>query len=310
MDLVTFLVGTGVLLISGDLLVRGAIDLSVKMSVSPMVIGLTVIAFGTSAPELLVGVQATWSGFSGLALGNIVGSNIANTLLILGVAALIFSVRSTDDRLIENYLFMLSATVLFTIFALNGGIQFWKGLFLVIFFVYFIGRAAFQNQSVSKEIKKLDIDLPQNLLVSWKLVLFFITGFLGLPLGANLLINGATGFAESVGISDEIIGLTIVAVGTSLPELAASISAAYRREVNLLIGNVIGSNMFNILGIGGLVAMISPLNSSQDLGATSFFAMCMSVLILAPFIIWRKAINRLVGIGFLLLYVTYILTII
>jgi cation:H+ antiporter len=152
--------------------------------------------------------------------------------------------------------------------------------------------------------------LPQNLLVSWKLVLFFITGFLGLPLGANLLINGATGFAESVGISDEIIGLTIVAVGTSLPELSASISAAYRREVNLLIGNVIGSNMFNILGIGGLVAMISPLNSSQDLGATSFFAMCMSVLILAPFIIWRKAINRLVGIGFLLLYVTYILTII
>lgn len=306
MDVIFFICGTAILLVSGDLLVRAAIDVSIKMNVSPMVVGLTVIAFGTSAPELFIGIQATLNGFGGLAIGNIVGSNITNILLILGIPALVMAVKSSDKSLIKNYCYMLSATFIFIVFLLRGAIDFWQGLFLLLFLFVFIFMVIIDSSVTKYNRATIEPDLEIKTLQPWKQITFLALGFVGLPFGAELLITGVTSFAEYIGISEEVIGLTVVAVGTSLPELATSVSAAYRREVNLLLGNVIGSNMFNILGIAGAAALISPLYLSDKIEIISLTALTVVSIILAPFIIWRKEITRFIGIIFLLIYAAYI----
>ena len=306
MDVIFFICGTAILLVSGDLLVRAAIDVSIKMNVSPMVVGLTVIAFGTSAPELFIGIQATLNGFGGLAIGNIVGSNITNILLILGIPALVMAVKSSDKSLIKNYYYMLSATFIFIVFLLRGAIDFWQGLFLLLFLFVFIFMVIIDSSVTKYNRATIEPDLEIKTLQPWKQITFLALGFVGLPFGAELLITGVTSFAEYIGISEEVIGLTVVAVGTSLPELATSVSAAYRREVNLLLGNVIGSNMFNILGIAGAAALISPLYLSDKIEIISLTALTVVSIILAPFIIWRKEITRFIGIIFLLIYAAYI----
>ena len=305
MDLILFIVGTAILLVSGDLLVRAAIGISFKMKISPMVVGLTVIAFGTSAPELLVGIQATWSGYGGLALGNIIGSNIANVFLILGVPALILAVNNSDKELIKNYYFMLATTAVFILFLLLGEITFWHGVFLILFLILFIAQAVFYKTKSKESFMHKEIDPEIKPLNNWRLLILLAVGFVGLPSGANLLIKSATNFAQNFGVSEEVIGLTVVAVGTSLPELATSIAAACRREVNLLLGNVIGSNMFNILGIAGAASLIAPLQLTDKIQLLSITALVVSTVVLAPIIVWDKSITRVIGIIFLLMYAGY-----
>ena len=307
MDLIFFIFGTAILVFSGDLLVRAAVDLSLKMAISPMIVGLTVIAFGTSAPELLVGVQATWNGFGGLALGNIIGSNVTNVLLILGVPSLIVAVKSSDKGLIQNYFYMLSATLLFSVFLFFGEINFWQGIFLVFLLILFILQALFYNKHSKENLIATEVDKERNNLNSWTLIAFWIFGFIGLPLGAHIVITSAVKLAESIGVSHEVIGLTVVAIGTSLPELATSVAAAYRRQINLLLGNVIGSNMFNILGIAGAAALIGPLQLTDKVGVTSLASLLASSLILSPFIIYQKSIKRGIGVLFLVIYLIYII---
>ena len=305
MNLISFICGIVILLVSGDLLVRAAIDMSIKMKMSPMIIGLTVVAFGTSAPELLVGVEATWNGYTGLALGNIIGSNITNVLLILGVPALIIAIKNDDRELIKNYYFMLVATAVFISFLVLDEIKFWHGISLILFLILFIVQAIFYNIGSKTNMTFEKTDPERKNLNMWMLLTFSAIGFLGLPVGAKILIISATNFAETFGVSEEVIGLTVVAVGTSLPELATSIVAAYRREVNLLLGNVIGSNMFNILGIAGTAALIAPLQLTDQIEFLSLTALILSSIVLAPIIIWNKSISRLIGIIFLLIYACY-----
>ncbi len=307
MDLIFFVFGTAILLFSGDLLVRAAVDVSLKMSISPTIVGLTVIAFGTSAPELLVGVQATWNGFGGLALGNIIGSNITNILLILGMPALIMAVKSTDNGLIQNYYYMLIATLIFISFLLFGGLYRWQGSLLILLLCLFVFQAIFYNSKAPNNLKPSELNQEPKDLKFWIIALFLIFGFVGLPVGATIVIVSATNFAESIGVSDEVIGLTVVAIGTSLPELATSVAAAYRKEVNLLLGNVIGSNMFNILGIAGAAALIAPLRLTNETEFTSLTALLISGIILAPFIILKKAITRFIGTIFICMYLAYII---
>ena len=307
MDLILFIFGTAILLVSGDLLVRAAIGISFKLKISPMVVGLTVIAFGTSAPELLVGIQATWNGYGGLALGNIIGSNIANVFLILGVPALILALNNSDKELIKNYYCMLAATAVFILFLLLGEIAFWHGVFLNLFLVLFIAQAIFYKTELKESFTHKEIDPERKPLNNWRLLILLAIGFVGLPSGANLLIKSATNFAQNFGVSEEVIGLTVVAVGTSLPELATSIAAASRRKVNLLLGNVIGSNMFNILGIAGTASLIAPLKLTDKIELSSVTALVVSTVVLAPIIIWNKSITRVIGIIFLLMYAGYTL---
>ncbi len=306
MDLIFFIFGTILLMFSGDMLVRAAVDISLKMAVSPMIVGLTVIAFGTSAPELLVGIQATWNGFEGLALGNIIGSNITNVLLILGTPALIMAVKSSDNALIWNYYYMLLATLLFTAFLFFGEINFWQGLFLILLLVLFVLQAILSSSYSKENCSNHELTPESKKLNSWILGVFLLAGFVGLPLGANVLITSATSIAVNIGVSEEVIGLTVVAIGTSLPELATSIAAAFRREVNLLFGNVIGSNMFNILGIAGAAAIISPLQLTDRIEGLSLTALLLTSVCLAPFIIFKKSINRFIGFIFILFYMIYL----
>ena len=307
MDVILFIVGTAILLTSGDLLVRAAISISIKLKISPMVVGLTVIAFGTSAPELLVGIQATWNGYGGLAIGNIIGSNIANVFLILGVPALILAIDNSDKELIKNYYFMLAAVSLFVLFLLFGEIGFWQGALLIVFLILFLVQAILYKTGSKESLGYKAIDTEKESLDKWRLIVFLVVGFVGLPLGAKILITSATNFAENYGVSEEVIGLTVVAVGTSLPELATAIAAAYRRETNLLLGNVIGSNIFNILGIAGIASLIHPLQLTDKIELSSVGALLISSIVLAPIIIWYKSITRIIGIIFLLMYAGYML---
>lgn len=272
-----------------------------------MVVGLTVIAFGTSAPELLVGIQATWNGHGGLAIGNIIGSNIANVFLILGVPALILAIDNSDKELVKNYYFMLAAVSLFVLFLLFGEIGFWQGVLLIIFLILFLVQAIFYKTGSRESLGYEAIDTEKESLDRWRLIIFLVVGFVGLPLGAKILITSATNFAENYGVSEEVIGLTVVAVGTSLPELATAIAAAYRREVNLLLGNVIGSNIFNILCIAGIASLIHPLQLTDKIELSSVGTLIVSSIVLAPIIIWYKSITRIIGIIFLLMYVGYML---
>ena len=307
MDVIFFIVGTAILLTSGDFLVRAAISISNKLKISPMVIGLTVIAFGTSAPELLVGIQATWNGYGGLAIGNIIGSNIANVFLILGVPALILAIDNSDKELVKNYYFMLAAVSLFVLFLLFGEIGFWQGVLLIIFLILFLVQAIFYKTGSRESLGYEAIDTEKESLDRWRLIIFLVVGFVGLPLGAKILITSATNFAENYGVSEEVIGLTVVAVGTSLPELATAIAAAYRREANLLLGNVIGSNIFNILGIAGIASLIHPLQLTDKIELSSVGTLIASSIVLSPIIIWYKSITRIIGIIFLLMYAGYML---
>jgi len=308
MDVIFFIVGTAILLTSGDFLVRAAISISNKLKISPMVVGLTVIAFGTSAPELLVGIQATWNGHGGLAIGNIIGSNIANVFLILGVPALILAIDNSDKELVKNYYFMLAAVSLFVLFLLFGEIGFWQGVLLIIFLILFLVQAIFYKTGSRESLGYEAIDTEKESLDRWRLIIFLVVGFVGLPLGAKILITSATNFAENYGVSEEVIGLTVVAVGTSLPELATAIAAAYRREANLLLGNVIGSNIFNILCIAGIASLIHPLQLTDKIELSSVGTLIVSSIVLAPIIIWYKSITRIIGIIFLLMYAGYMLT--
>ena len=307
MDVILFIVGTAILLTSGDFLVRAAVSISIKLKISPMVVGLTVIAFGTSVPELLVGIQATWNGYGGLAIGNIIGSNIANVFLILGVPALILAIDNSDKELIKNYYFMLAAVSIFVLFLLFGEIGFWQGVLLIVFLILFLVQAILYKTGSKESLGYEAIDTEKESLDKWRLIVFLVVGFVGLPLGAKILITSATNFAENYGVSEEVIGLTVVAVGTSLPELATAIAAAYRREANLLLGNVIGSNIFNILGIAGIASLIHPLQLTDKIELSSVGTLIVSSIVLAPIIIWYKSITRIIGIIFLLMYAGYML---
>ena len=306
MNLFLLLSGIIILLVSGDFLVRAAVVLSTKLAVQPLIIGLTVVAFGTSAPELIVAIQATLNELGTLALGNIIGSNIANTFLVLGFPALITLIQSDDTNIQSNYFFMLGSTLLFIIVLLIGELHFWNGailLLLNIYFVFWVIKIAKANNETSStpEFNGMEKNLK-----AWKLIIYFVLGVGGLPLGANILIKGSTGLAVDFGISNELIGLSIVAVGTSLPELATSISSAFRKQAGLLLGNVIGSNMFNLLGVAGTAALFGTLNMDSELKSISLLVLFFSAIILFPFIKNYIRLNRIFGFSFLLVYLAYL----
>jgi cation:H+ antiporter len=202
---------------------------------------------------------------------------------------------------------MLAAVSLFVLFLLFGEIGFWQGVLLIGFLILFLAQAILYKTGSKESLGYEAIDTEKESLDKWRLIVFLVVGFVGLPLGAKILITSATNFAENYGVSEEVIGLTVVAVGTSLPELATAIAASYRREANLLLGNVIGSNIFNILGIAGIASLIHPLQLTDKIELSSVGALLISSIVLAPIIIWYKSITRIIGIIFLLMYAGYML---
>ncbi len=298
--------GLVVLLIAGDMLVRGAVNLALRLGIPALLVGMTVVAFGTSAPELLVSVQANIEGAGGLALGNVVGSNIANILLVMGAPALIAAVAVGRD-ITRDYVLMIGATLLFIAVAMTGQIGTWQSLVLLGAFSLFMvdsirrGLQARAGAADDEEVEGADPAISKA-----KIGLFVLLGIIGLPVGAQMLVTGAVDVAEALGVSDVLIGLTIVAVGTSLPELATTLMAAIRREGGVALGNVVGSNLFNLLFILGVAGLFGTMTIPEQMQRVDLWVMLGASLLLAPFI-WRSMpIGRLVGVAFILAYAVYV----
>ena len=300
--------GLGLLLVAGDLLVKGAVNLSLRLGIPALIVSLTVVAFGTSAPELLVSVQAILRGSPGIALGNVVGSNTANVLLVLGLPAVISRIAAgTGSR--KSYLQMLAATALFVALCFLGPLTWWHGLILLAALAAMLVWAArtamaHRESGAVEEVEGADPDLP-----GWKIAALLIAGLIGLPLGAELLIRGATDIASAFGLSDEMIGLTLVALGTSLPELATTIVAAWRRHTDVVMGNVIGSNMFNLLGIIGVAVLVGPIPVDPQMLRFDLWVMAAAALVLAPFVLRGWALGRRWGAVLSALYVAYVVVV-
>ncbi len=259
MTYLLFTLGLAMLFFGGEALVRGASSVARHFHLSPMVIGLTIVGFGTSAPELLVSLQAALEGQPEIAIGNVVGSNIANILLILGVSALIAPLIIPARKMWRDLAFMLAATFILWGMLLGDEISRGYGALLFLGLLVFLGSTFFFGKIEPEP------DQPEeNQLKAWA---FTLGGLVVLVIGARFLVNSAVEIATTFGISQAVIGLTIVAVGTSLPELATSVIAAYRKQTEIAVGNIVGSNVFNIFGILGITALVSPIPADPRFAA-------------------------------------------
>lgn len=311
MDFIYVALGLVILVFAGDALVRGAISLSQKLGVPPFIVSLTIVAIGTSAPEMLVAINAVLEGAPGIAVGNIVGSNIANVLLVLGLPALLFGISTADHQPIQNFLQMIFATAIFAIFAFTAPITWPGGLVLLGIYLSFIGysiHSARRTQTVPGALLQDGIEVEGGDSNSpwWQTGGLVALGLVGLPLGAKLLVGGATHIALSYGVSETVIGLTLVAVGTSLPELATTITAAMRRHTEVVLGSVIGSNITNLLAIVGIAALFGDIPVVPAILRFDLWVLIASSLMLTPFVFFRINITRGWGALFTVIYVAYI----
>ena len=304
--------GLVILLLAGDSLVKGAVNLSLRLGVPALIVSLTIVAFGTSAPELLISISAVLDDAPGIALGNVVGSNTANILLVLGIPALLATMHTSYCRTGKTYLFMLGASVLFIALAFRGtfdvlsAVILLTGLAALLFDMFRDAMnhkrdAAEADADGEEELEGADPDLPW-----WRIIVFLILGLVGLPLGANLLVENATIIARIYGVSDTVIGLTLVAVGTSLPELATTVMAAMRKQADVALGNVIGSNMFNLLAIIGIAALVGPIPVDPAFLRFDLWVMLAASLLLIPFVFMRQDITRIWGVVLTALYLVYL----
>ncbi len=308
MDLVLALAGLALLLVAGDLLVRGAVALSLRLGIPALVVGLTVVAFGTSAPELLVSVQAVLRDAPAIAVGNVVGSNIANILLVLGLPALIAAVDPREHDTRRSYLMMLAASVLLIALCFLGPLHLWHAAVLLVLFGLMLAdmaRDAYRGRvAIPEEVQEAEGRAPLS-----RILLLLALGLIGLPLGADLLVDGAVGIATSFGVSEAVIGLTLVAVGTSLPELATTVMAAIRSRIDVAFGNVIGSNLFNILFILGVTSLFGPVPIDPVFLQRDLWVMLAASLVILPVVFRGWRVNRLGGVALLAGYgaFTYLL---
>ncbi|MCK8464330.1 calcium/sodium antiporter [Aliiroseovarius sp. S1339] len=322
MDLIYAALGLVILLLAGDSLVRGAVNLSLRLGVPALIVSLTIVAFGTSAPELLISVQAIARGVPGLAMGNVVGSNTANILLVLGIPALISGLSTATCDTKKSYLQMLGATVLFIALCMGGVITWVHGLVLLAALGLMLSsafRVAMSHRRTvnaaasfavaddascdgEEEVEGADPDMPW-----WKVILFLVLGLIGLPLGADLLVDASTNIARHFGVSETVIGLTLVALGTSLPELATTVMAALRNQAEVALGNVIGSNMFNLLAIIGIASLVGPIPVDAEILRFDLWVMLGASVLLAPFVFLKWHMGRVWGVVLSTLYVVYVM---
>jgi cation:H+ antiporter len=290
------------LFLGGEALVRGSVSIAHKMSISPFVIGLTVVGFGTSTPELLVSVQAALKGVPDIAIGNIVGSNIANVLLIVGVTALVWPIHVAGSALRRDTTIMiLSALALVPLFAM-GEIGRVAGLTLVAGLIAYLVWTFLKPQQDTPDDDAEATAMP--ILTS---LLWVALGLVALLFGARFLVDGAVSVAQDFGVSEAFIGLTIVAIGTSLPELATSLIAAFRHQSDIAIGNIVGSNIFNVLGILGVTSMVAPIPVAPRFLTFDLPIMIVVSIVLTGLLLLHQKIGRRTGAVMLLAYCAYLL---
>lgn len=312
--------GLLILLLAGDALVKGAVNLSLRVGIPALIVSLTIVAFGTSAPELLISVNAVLDDKPGLALGNVVGSNTANILLVLGIPAILSVLHTSHFETRKTYNFMIAGSVLFIALAFRGTFDWISGLILLaaLFYVLFDAfrdarnhRRAANGAAVAlaakseEDVEGADPDMPW-----WQIIVFLVLGLVGLPLGADLLVDNASIIAAQYGVSETVIGLTLVALGTSLPELATTVMAALRKQADVALGNVIGSNMFNLLAIIGIATLVGEIPVDRSFLIFDLWVMLAASLLIIPFVYFKRDITQIWGIALTALYLVYVVVVI
>ncbi len=311
LNILYIILGFVLLMKGGDFLIDGAVAIAQRAKLSAMVIGITVVGFGTSMPELLVSTQAAWIGSSGLAIGNVAGSNIANVALILGVTALICPLPSQRKMMRIDLPFMLFAMLLFIGFSFTGAIDRWMGILMVLLLVGFITWEVRDSRKTMKQELEEEVKPSMPL---WRAILYVVASLAAMVWGADLLIDGSSAIAmelgEYFGVGKEemerIIGLTVVAVGTSLPELFASVMASKKGETDMAVGNIIGSISFNILSVVGVASAITPIQNAWGPFAIDYAVMFGLGLLLWMFLKTHNKIVRYEGAILLIIYCLYI----
>jgi len=304
--------GLLLLFFGGELLVRGSVALALKMRISTLVVGMTVVSFATSAPELFVSLQAVLNGSNDIAFGNVIGSNIANLTLVLGVTALIFRVKISEQTATLNYPFLLLASLVF-----GGAMYYFKGIpqelgflfiFLLIVFTWIlISKSREENLKLANEEGELIEEASSDSL--FKSLGFLVAGIVLLKFGADYLVEGTIAIAKKFEISERVIAVTVVAIGTSIPELATSIVAALKKEHNLAVGNLIGSNIFNILAVLGIVASVKEITISDPAILSFDYVWMITITFIIGLFIYvfsKRQISRTEGIILLLIYISYL----
>lgn len=302
--------GLALIILGATWLVNGASSIARSYGISDLVIGLTIVGFGTSAPELAINIYAAVNGSADLAIGNILGSNIANILLILGLSAVIFPIQVAKSAKWREIPLSLLAIIILAVFLNDSFFGFSKvntlsridGIILLVFMAAFLFYAFKTSKKVVGAEEEKHVNIPL-----WKAIGMIILGLAGLYFGGQIFVDGAIGIARNLGMSERVIGLTIVAVGTSLPELATSVVAAMKGKSDIAIGNVVGSNIFNVFFILGTTAVISPIPFDVAANFDILVVLLASVMLfMTTIVIGRNIMNRIEGIIFLIVYIAYV----
>ena len=308
LDIVYILLGLALLVKGGDYLVDGSVAIAKRAKLSEMVIGLTVVGFGTSMPELLVSAQSAWMGNSGIAIGNVVGSNISNIALILGLTSIVNVIPAQKITLRIDLPFMLLSFVLFVAIAMTGSVGRVAGVIGVLMLICFVSYQVRQSRkaeaALAKENPKAQDEAKPMAL--WKALLLVIVSFLAMVFGANILVEGASNIARLLGVTDRVIGLTIVAIGTSLPELFSSVMAAVKGKTDMAIGNIIGSVTFNILCVIGVSSIITPIMDTNIGFAFDYALMVILGVILWLFLRTKHKLERWEGVVLTIIFIAYL----
>ena len=301
------IVGFALLIFGGDFLVRGALDFGAKRNLSPLVVGVTVVAMGTSAPEMVVSIMSAISGHPQIAIGNVIGSNIANVLLVLGLPVLLHPIATAQVGLRVQVHWMLLISVGFGICCLLDLLVFPVGVVMLLLlglFLYTSIKSGVPIQALDELTHDFgEIPVRQSY---WRIIGYIGFGMIALPLGADFVVYSGTNLAQQWGVSESVIGLTLVALGTSLPELSATMIAAYYRNSDVVLGNIVGSNLFNILAVLGVTLMVSNIPVDPVFLRLDLWVMLGASVLLWGYAMQGRSIGRLSGIVFLSVYLGYL----
>lgn len=304
MPLLLIVLGFVLLMGGAEYTVRGAVAIANRLHIPSLIVGLTIVALGTSVPECVVSIKSALSGNAGISVGNVIGSNIANVLLVLGASALIYPISCDGKAFYRDFSFLFVVTLVFSFFVINGRFINWNGWvllgFLILFLIYnYIG--AQSDENFEKEIPSQLVDC------GWLIILFALSaGLAAIAYGADFLVKGAVDIARILGISEEIIGVTIIAVGTSMPELATSCVAAFRHQNGIALGNVVGSNIWNIVFVMGATSAITDVKVADQFILFDVWVMMFASFMLLPIMMFKNKITRAEGMFMLLCFGAYI----
>ena len=312
LNIILLIVGLFVLILGGDFLVRGASNIALRVHISPLVVGLTIVAFGTSAPELLISAKSALTGSPDLAMGNVVGSNICNLALVLGITCLIEPIRVQADSMKIDWPVAMGSSMLLYFIGRTGMINRIEGIIffcLLIAYTFFIIRRSRKETKSMREIEE-DLEMPDDSSSVWKDVVFLIIGGVGLYYGSEWFVGGAQELARYLGVSERVIGITVLALGTSLPELVTSIVASFKKETDLALGNLMGSNIFNVLSILGITSIITDVKVSMEILNHDMIPMLVITLLILPMMVTGRKIERFEGGILLAIYLYYTYTVV